>query len=192
MNNKKIYMIHGWGGSVREGWFPWIKKELEERGVEVHAFSMPHTDYPVIKEWVGFLEKNIKDINEETYFIGHSIGAQTILRFLEKLPVNLKIGGCIFIAGWFNLKEETYEDENDKEIAKPWIETPIDFEKIKKHTKNFVVLFSDNDPCVSLSDSDLFRNKLGAKIIIEGQRGHFTEKKELTILRETLKFLKLK
>jgi len=192
MNNKKVYMVHGWGGNVQEGWFPWIKKELEKRGVEVHTFNMPHTDYPVIKEWVEFLKKNIKNINEETYFIGHSIGTQTVLRFLEKLPTNLKIGGGIFIAGWFNLKEETYDDDEDKEIIRPWIETPIDFEKVKNHCDNFLSIFSDNDPFVSFSDSDIFKNKLEAKIIIEKHRGHFIEEKEPIILKETLKFLKLK
>lgn len=142
---------------------------------------MPNTNYPKIKEWVGFLEKNIKkeDLNEETYFIGHSIGCQAILRFLEELPDEIKIAGCIFVAGWFNLKKETYEVEEDRKIAKPWIETSIDLKKVKKHTTNFLAIFSNNDPYIPLSDSEIFKEKLNAKIIIKHNEGHFNETQEI-------------
>ena len=29
---KKVFIIHGWEGYPEEGWFPWLKKELESRG----------------------------------------------------------------------------------------------------------------------------------------------------------------
>jgi len=179
---KKVYLIHGWGGSdSNEGWFGWLKKELKKRNIEIVSFNMPNTDYPKIKEWVGFLEKNIKnkDLDKETYFIGHSIGCQTILRFLEKLPKETKVGGSIFIAGWFNLKEASYEQEEEREIAKPWIQIPINLEKVKTHTKNFLAVFSDNDPCVPLSDSKIFKEKLNAKIVIKNNEEHFNETQEI-------------
>lgn len=178
---KKAYLIHGWGGSSEsEGWFSWLKEEMKNRDIKVIAFDMPNTNEPRINEWVGFLEKNVKEkgIDEQTYFIGHSVGCQTILRFLEKLNAEIKIAGCIFVAPWFNLKETAYEAEEEKDIAKPWIETPINFEKVKQHTKNFLCIFSDNDPCVPLSDSKIFKEKLGAEIIIKNNEEHFntTEK----------------
>jgi len=177
---KKVYLIHGWGGSdSSEGWFGWLKKQLKEKGIDIVTFNMPNTNYPKIEEWVGFLGKNIKDIDKETYFIGHSIGCQTILRFLEKLPKEIKVGGCIFIAGWFNLKESAYTSEEEKEIARPWIETPINLEKVKKHTQNFLAIFSDNDDCVPLSDSELFKKRLDAEIIIKHNEGHFNETQEI-------------
>ena len=99
---KKVYLIHGWGGSSRsEEWFSDLKQQLLKKGIKAIAFDMPDTNTPRIEKWAGFLQSKIKtkDIGEETYFVGHSIGCQAILRFLEKLPQNAKIGGCIFIAG---------------------------------------------------------------------------------------------
>ena len=75
---------------------------------------MPNTNSPKIEKWVGFLEKNIKSADTDTYFIGHSIGCQTILRYLERLPESTKVGGVVFVAGWFNLKESAYTAEKKK------------------------------------------------------------------------------
>ena len=78
---REVYLIHGWGGSSKGGWFDWLEDKLKGR-VIAKAFDMPNTDFPRIGSWVGFLQKNVKveDINEQTYFVGHSIGCQTILR----------------------------------------------------------------------------------------------------------------
>lgn len=187
---KKIYLVHGWGGCNSDsGWFGWLKREARKRGFEVIGFNMPHTDEPKIEEWVGFLRDNVGKIDEETYFIGHSVGCQTILRFLERLPKEKKIKGCVFVAGWLNLKEETYEEDGEeaREIAKPWIENPIDFEKVKIHTNNFFAIFSDNDPYVPLSDKKLFEKHLGAKTIIKNNEGHFNESEKI---EEILKIFK--
>lgn len=186
---KKVYIIHGWEGYPENNWFPWLKKELEKRKFKVIIPSMPNTEEPKIEEWVSFLKKQVNQPDKNTYFIGHSIGCQTIMRYLETLRGDVKIGGIIFVAGWFNLINlETKEAEL---IAKPWLETLINFNKILSHNKKFVVIFSDNDKFVPLTDAKLFKNRLGAKIIIEKNKGHFDDEnlvKELpVVLKELLK-----
>ncbi len=187
----KAYIVHGWGGSPKEGWLSWLKKELEKKGFEVKSLAMPDTNEPKIKEWLDHLSKIAKP-DENTVMMGHSMGCQTILRYLEKLPQDVKIRAAIFVAGFVNLTDETFEDEEDRKIAKPWLETPIDFEKVKKHCDNFITIFSDNDPYVPLSDSKIFKDKLDAKIIVEKNKGHFTEEDEIfglpIVLKEILKF----
>ena len=185
---RKVYLVHGWGGSnSSEPWFKWLKQELPKVNVKIDALEMPHSEDPKIEEWVGYLMNTVKEIDEETYFVGHSIGCQAIMRYLEKLPESIKIAGCVFVAGWFDLKEEAYEDEEDREIAKPWIETPISFEKIKDHTNNFLAIFSKDDPDVPVSGSELFREGLGAKIILKDNEKHFNDTKEI---QEILEFIK--
>ena len=185
---KKVYLVHGWEGSPSsELWFKWLKQELLEMNIKIDILEMPHPKKPEIGEWVSYLMKTVKEIDEETYFVGHSIGCQAIMRYLEKLPESTEIAGCVFVAGWFNLKEESYEGEEDREIAKPWIETPISFEKIKDHTGNFLAIFSKDDPNVPVSDSELFKERLGAKIILKDDEEHFEETKEIP---EILEFIK--
>ena len=157
---KRVFIIHGWGDSPEKHWIPWLKEELEEKDFDVIAPQMPDTDKPEIKKWVSHLKEIVEKPDKDTYFIGHSIGCQAIMRYLETLDKNQKIGGAIFVAGWFNLTEGTWDKNFTREIANPWIKTIISFDKIKSHTKKFMAIQSDNDPYVSLADADIFRNKL--------------------------------
>ncbi|MBI5797622.1 serine hydrolase family protein [Candidatus Woesearchaeota archaeon] len=175
---KQAYLVHGWDGSPTNCWFPWIKKELENLGYKVKALKMPHPETPIIKDWVSTLEKEIK-IGEETILIGHSIGCQTIMRYLEKS--NRKVKAVFFAAPWFHLNNEEDSDEA-KEIAKPWLNTKINFIAIKKNCNKFTAFFSTDDPVVPLSDAKLFQKELNARIIILKDRSHFeiqTEFQEL-------------
>ncbi len=171
---KRVFIIHGWDGSPEEGIFPWLKKELQNRGFAVFNPSMPDPLKPKIKIWVEFLKKQVGTPDENTILFGHSIGVQTILRYLESLPENTKIGGAVFMAGWVHLTDEAYEVEEDVEIAKPWLKTPLDWNKIKSHSNKFICIFSDNDPLVPISDAEIFKSELGAKIIIEHGKEHFS------------------
>ncbi len=171
---KRVFIIHGWGGNPKGDWFLWLKKELEKRNFEVYIPEMPNTNNPKINQWVNFIEAQVKKVDEDTYFIGHSIGCQAIMRYLEKLPSENKIGGAVFVAGWFNLSDETWDEDYTHEVADPWIETPIDFKKIKNHTKKFTLIQSDNDPYVLLSNAEIFKEKLEAKVFFEHNKGHIS------------------
>ncbi len=181
---KKVFLIHGWGGSdSSEGWFGWLKTHLREKNIQITVFNMPNTDEPRIEEWMGFLKENINlsDMDDETYFIGHSIGCQAVLRYLEMISEDIKIAGCIFVAPWMELDKNTIEEEGEEvvEIARPWMETPINFEKVKEHTTNFLCILSDNDPYVPLSNKEFFEEKLGAKTIVKNNEEHFNETEKI-------------
>lgn len=183
---KRVFIIHGWEGNPEEGWFPWLKKELEQKGFEVFAPVMPNTDEPKIEEWVPFIVNLVGEPDEDTYFVGHSIGCQAIMRYLETLG-NKKIGGIIFVAGWFHLVN--LEGPEEEKIAKPWVENKINLEKVKNTSDNFIAIFSDNDDWVPLSDKDIFAKELNAKIIVEKNKGHFCEAsglKELPIVLDSI------
>lgn len=172
---KKAVVVHGWGGNSKSDFHMWLKEELEKKEYLVIAEDFPNTDEPVISEWVGKLQEICSDCDETTLLIGHSIGCQTILRFLEKS--DKKFGKVILVAPWMHLDENTIKEEGEEveEIAKPWMETPIDFEKVKQNALGFMCIFSDDDPYVPLSDEKLFKDKLNAKTIVLEKKGHFNE-----------------
>jgi hypothetical protein len=181
----KVFIIHGWNGYPEEAWFPWLKKELTKKGFKVFVPQMPKASEPQINKWVPFLKKLVKNPDEETYFVGHSIGCQAILRYLEKLPKNKKIAKAIFVSGFVNLN---IKSEKDKKIAKPWLKTKIKWNKINKHKS--IAIFSDNDPYVPLSDSKIFKNKMKSKIVILHKKGHIGGDDNIKKLPIILKFFK--
>ena len=170
---KRVIIVHGWGGSSKTDFLPWAKEELEKLGYEVITPDMPDTDYPKIETWVPSLTKIIDQPKEDDIFIGHSIGCQTILRYLETLKVDQKVDKVILVAPWvklFNLEEE------DLLIANPWEQTIINWGKIKKSANSFIAIFSDNDPNVPLEENKkIFEDNLGAKTVIEHDKGHFNK-----------------
>ncbi|MEK7114891.1 MAG: alpha/beta hydrolase [Patescibacteria group bacterium] len=184
---KRVFIIHGWGGYPEEGWFPWLKSELEKKDFQVQIPAMPESEDPKIGAWVSHLSKAVGNADENTYFVGHSIGCQTILRYLESLPTGKKVGAAIFVAGWFTLTNLKTDEE--KEIAKPWLETSIDFDKVRQHTKKFFAVFSDDDENVPRENKKLFEDRLGAKTAMEHAKGHFSGGdgvKELPIILEAI------
>ncbi len=103
------------------------------------------------------------------------MGNQAIARYLESLPEDIKVGGTVFVAGFF--KHITNADNTPAETAtrKHWLEAPIDLAKVKSHLPKSVAIFSDNDPYVPLDNQDDFRDKLGSQIIIEHAKNHFSK-----------------
>ncbi len=183
---KKIYLIHGWGGHPNEHFFPHLEKELNINGFEVIQPQMPNTDVPKIEEWVPFISKFVQFLDKDTYFVGHNISCQAILRYLENQ--NIKIGGAIFVAGWFDL--DKLENSESAEIAKPWIKNPIDFEKIKNVCPKITVFLSSNEPYNFVEkNKKIFEEKLNAKVFVMENKGHFCESDGVTKLPEVLEAL---
>ena len=186
---KRVVIVHGWDGSPEEPMHKWLKKKLEEKEFNVTAPKMPHPGTPEINSWVGKLNEVIKNPNKETYLIGHSIGCQTILRYLERLDLNIKIGGVVLIAPFMHLDKKRLKEEGTLEIARPWIEKEINFNKVIVHTNKFVSIFSDNDPFVSLKEKEIFKERLNSNIIIEHNKGHFDPSSNIKELPSALKSL---
>lgn len=187
--NKRIILVHGWGGSPNNDWFPWAKEELEKLNYSVSVPEMPDTDNPQIKPWVETLTRNVGEVDENTVLIGHSIGCQTILRFLETLPEDQKADKVLLVAPW-GASLTNLDDEEEWEVAKPWLETPINFEKVRSKAKTFVAIFSDNDPYVPLEENKkVVEEKLGAMVVIEKHMGHFTQTDKVFELPELLKHI---
>lgn len=183
---KRAFIIHGWDGYPEEGWFPWLKRELEARGFHVEVPAMPEPRKPAIPAWVSFFRERVGISDEQTFLVGHSIGAQAILRYLETLGNFERVGNVVFVAGWITLASAAYEQEGDEETAKPWLETPIDWVKVKTRARNFTAIFSDDDPFVPLADAEVFRQHLNAEIIIESGKGHFSGSDGVTELPSAL------
>ncbi|HSW87775.1 MAG TPA: alpha/beta hydrolase [Candidatus Saccharimonadales bacterium] len=163
---KRVIIVHCWDGYPEYCWYPQTKKELEAKGFQVSIPAMPETEEPKLSLWLPTLQEVIGTPDEDLYLIGHSAGCITIMRYLETLLENQKIGGVVFVAG--------FTDNLGFDELTNFFETPIDFEKIKTKAKHFIAIASDNDPFVPLKHADILKEKLGAEVTIKHDMQHFS------------------
>jgi hypothetical protein len=171
---KRVFIIHGWDGFPEEGWFPWLKAELENRGFIVFVPQLPKADEPRINIWVPAIKEVVGTADDQTFFLGHSMGCQAIARYLEGLPEGIKVGGAVFVAGFFKRLSNLEDDDVVRSVSREWLQTPVSLEKVKSHLDKCVAIFSDNDPYVPIDNQEEYKEKLGAKIIVEHEKGHFS------------------
>jgi len=184
---KRVFIIHGWSMNPGSGWYAWLAKNLREQKFLVETPEMPDTDNPKIESWTDHIRKVVGRCDENTFFVGHSIGCQAIMRYLEKLSNDEKAGGAVFVAPWLTLTG--LKEEEERIVSSPWINTPIDFEKVRMQAKKLICVFSDNDPYVPKENQGMFSEELEAEIIIEEKKSHFTEEdevRELPIVLESV------
>jgi len=170
---KRVIIVHGWDGTPEEGWFPWLKKELEARGFQAIVPKLPDAETPSIEKWVPALAAAVGAVDEDTYFVGHSMGCQAIARFLEGLPQEQKAGGVVYVAGFFD--SLMLSEDEEEEVWNKWKNAPLDLSRVRTQAPKSVAIFSDDDPYVPLSNQNDFKNKLGSEIIIEHGKNHFNE-----------------
>ncbi len=181
---QRIILVHGWGGNSNKDWFPWVKQEFEKKGYEVLVPDLPETNYPKIEKWVPFLAGVVGKADKHTILIGHSMGCQTILRYLETLGEGESVGTVILVAGFVTLTGLKPEEQI---VANPWLETPVDFAKVKTKANKFIAIFSDDDPYVPMEENaKIFKEKLGAEIVIQNGQKHFNGD-DLPVLLEVIK-----
>lgn len=180
---KSFNIIHRWGGNSECDWIPWLKRELNKKDISAVSYNMPDTNRPKMDEWIQFISDVVGAPNEQTYFIGHSIGCQAIIRYISKLKGSRAIGGAVLVAPWVKLANLASDEES---IARQWITTPIDWENARSHCKKFTIIYSNNDRWVSEGEAKSIGKRLNAKMVFDKGKGHFTDEDSITKLPSVL------
>ena len=175
---KRVFIIHGWEGNPNSNWQPWLKNELIKKGYEVVAPQMPNPNEPQCKDWVNSLNKLVGTPTSSDYFVGHSLAVIAILRYFEQLKIGQEVGGAVLVSG--------FPDSLGIEQHHGFFDGPVNWESVKSHCKNFVVLQSDNDPYVPMSHGKKLKENLGANLIIKHNAGHISKDAGFVELPEAL------
>jgi predicted alpha/beta hydrolase family esterase len=165
--SKNVFIIHGAYGSAEENWFPWLRDELKERDFQVFVPNFPTPEGQNLDNWMKVFDEYGYYLNEDTIFIGHSLGVTFILSVLEKIQKPVK--ACFLVAGFADF----IGDDNLDAINKSFIDRKFDWERIKKNCKNFHIYHSDNDPYVPMERAEELAQKLGIEVKMIRGAGHF-------------------
>jgi predicted alpha/beta hydrolase family esterase len=163
-NQVKIIFIHGNGGgdiNAPDGWFPYLKRELDQHGLNVISQNFPDPVYARKKYWLPFLEKLGAD--EKSILIGHSSGAVAAMRYAEehKLLGTILVSACYTDLGMPSERISGYYDEE-------W-----QWEKIKSNQKWIVQFHSTDDPLIPVEEARYVHQKLGSEYIEDTNEQHY-------------------
>ena len=177
-------MIHGFQEKPNGGWRPWLMGELAKSDIYACAIPMPSPDMPVKTDWVTAIKEAVKNPTEEVFLVGHSLGVPAILRYLESLDTDYKIGGVVLVSGpLLKIEKEGYEQVDT------FLDTTFDFDHIKNVCKYFIIIHGDNDPNVPFSDAEELSKKLGGFLISIPNGGHLNGSASCFVLPSALESL---
>lgn len=181
----RVCVTPRWGGGPDDDWYPWLRRELRDHDVMM-ARLRPTPGAPTIEACVEELRGVIGDDREvlaRTVLVGHSVGCQATLRFLESLPDGARALGVLCVAGWWWVDQPW-------ETIRPWIERPLDRARVRRAAGPVRVLISEDDPFTSdhAQNARQWEHALGAEVtLLEGAR-HLNRVREPAVLEalETL------
>lgn len=158
----KAILIHGNGDATVDGhWFPYIKKGLEELGIEVIAQNFPDPELAREKYWLPFIEKLGAD--ESTILIGHSSGAVASMRYAEQHKI---LGSVLVAACYTDLRMES-------ERLSGYYDHPWDWEKIKQNQQWILQYHSTDDPWIPIEEARFIHEKLNTNYREYTDQAHF-------------------
>jgi predicted alpha/beta hydrolase family esterase len=162
---KQVYVVHGYNASPTSHWFPWMKEKLSEKGVAVDILKMPNSSEPNLDAWTRHLSRSC-ELNDDSFFIAHSLGTITLLRYLEQAEGKERIGGFLLVSGFSKpLPELSLLDEFTRD--------PLDFDSIVNITSHRLVLASRDDPIVPFTYSKELAERIRAEFHQVEKCGHF-------------------
>lgn len=164
-----VFIIHGTYGHPKENWFPWLQSEIGRIGYDAYVPQFPTPENQTVDAWMEALKKYERFIDEETIFVGHSLGCAFILNLLE--IINHPIKAVFLVGGYFG-------PANHPEFSKlndGFADKKFNWKKIKGRCEKFYILSSDNDHYIPLDRGIDLAEKLGAEFIIIKNGGHINE-----------------
>ena len=163
----KAFIFHGTGADRDSHWFSWLHEKLESKGFKVCRPDFPTPENQELENWLGVLDEQEMEIDENTVLIGHSLGAVFILNILNRRNVNIK--AAYLVSAWTG----TLPDEQFNEWNSTFQDQDFDFEKIKDSVEKVRQFHSDLDPYVPLEKAEKLAADLETNFHLVSEAGHF-------------------
>lgn len=181
-NMRQIFVLHGYSASINDHWFLDLKHQIEDEHTAVTLIPFPDSEHPNVDAWQKVLDEQIPHVNENTYFVAHSLGVITLLHFLQRHGYQ-NIGGMILVSGFTGPLSDI--SPLDAYIAKSKVDT-----NYLKGIKKKLVYLSDNDDLVPPKLTVQLAKDIDAPYVIVPNGGHFLGREGYTAFPQVVNSLK--
>lgn len=177
----RLLLVPRWSGTPDSDGYPWLRRQLPGAGFEgaLEAVPLVPPDAPDVAATVAAVVDGLGSPERaaRTLVMGHSVGAQAVMRAVAQLPDGATVGAVLLVAGWWTV-------DRPWPTIVPWIETTFAWERVRAAAPRCVVLVSTNDPFTAdaAETRRLFEERVGAEVrVIEGAK-HFNASEEPAVL----------
>ncbi|MEI2558831.1 RBBP9/YdeN family alpha/beta hydrolase [Acinetobacter pittii] len=179
---RQIFVLHGYSASIDDHWFLDLKHQIEDEHTTVTLIPFPDSENPDVNAWQKVLDQQVPKVDENTYFVAHSLGVITLLHFLQRHDYQ-KIGGMILVSGFSGFISDS--SVLNSYITKSKVDTNY-FKDIKKK----LVYLSDNDDLVPPKLTIELAKEIDAPYITVPNGGHFLGREGYTTFPQVVNSLK--
>ncbi len=160
----KVIVIYGTECDENTAWIPWLRKKLNDSGIECVVPSFPTPQNQTYQSWKNILKQY--PIDKEDIVVGWSTGAIFSLRYLFENKMFIK--QLVLISGFNNYIGNVPDvDKINKDFFMP------DEGVAKNVAEKIVCIKSNNDPFITQKALTSFANNIGAEIVNIVGGGHF-------------------
>ncbi len=156
--NKKVLILHGWGGSDYPHWQAWAASELIKENYTVSFPSLPDRDEPKFEEWIEALKKEFDHFTPDIV-VCHSLANILWFHFVSKYDIK-PIEKLMLVAP---VSQKPIEE------LKSFYPYPI-VDDLK--AKEVIMVGSTNDPYMSVEEIMQLQSKLNVGLKILEDAGH--------------------
>ncbi len=179
------FLIHGTFGSPFSNWIPYLRKEIENRNLEVYTPDFPTgRKYQNFDNWNRVLKAYVEAglINEDTVIFAHSIAPAFICKFL--IENKIKVKRLISVCGFNNYVgiDEDYDFVNKTMYTD-------NLKDARNYCDDIICYYTKNDPYVKYDAEKEFADSISDKQIIIDEGGHLNSESGYTEFEELLKYL---
>ncbi len=160
-------LVHGSFGSPFSNWIPYLRKEIENKNLEVYTPDFPTgVDYQNYENWSKLLKTYVETniLNENTIIFAHS--------------------RLVLVCGFNNYLgiDEDYAAVNES----MYFDNLAD---VKNYCDDIVCFYSDNDPYVKYEAEKEFADTITENQVMISGGGHLNSESGYTEFTELLKYV---
>ncbi|WP_444946168.1 RBBP9/YdeN family alpha/beta hydrolase [Microbulbifer sp. VTAC004] len=161
-----ITVVHGYMSSPDDHWFPWLRNELQDRGITTEVLSLPNPSVPNPEEWQETLSDKLGKIDSNSIVVAHSLGCIATLNYLNSLKKEKHIAGLVLVSGFISNIPNLPQLDG-------FTQTDLDFSKLILAAGKIIVIGSPQDSIVPFYLTEELADQLQATIVSIPDSGHF-------------------
>lgn len=165
----RVFVVHGYQAAPDRHWFPWLTGRLTAHGFAVTVIALPDSASPERQAWADAVGAAVGRVDADTWFVGHSLGCVTVLRYLAARTDDWSAAGVVLVAGFDGPLADL--PELDGYLAPAPSARAV--RAVAHRVGVRLMVRSDHDEFVPAAASDALAARFDAPVTVMPGAGHF-------------------